>query len=530
MKARKGYVPQESIYPINGLDTFDPSVVVDEHRSPNCFNMELIKGEVAKRQGYNYLGDALGDLVIGVVEFQDFSGTKHLLAFTVTSQFVYDSATNTWTDITGASTTWTGDETNQFDYVIASGKDGSGTYTTWIIATNGKDDPIYWDGTSTFDVFAPDIPSFASFKTIAQFNDHLFLGNVTTSGDLPTTLYWSQTQELTKFADGSLGGGAAILTDTQGEIQRLIQLGDRLMVYSDNTIHSITYVAGAAIFTFEKILQETRLLNSRSIVNLGPYHLFLSQENIIYFDGSKLWGHVGNRVYRAYRDELVAANRHMSFAFHDVAKFHVYFCYPIAGSTSQFYKVEYKLSNLPDSNWTRIKYIDRMTCAGFYSRDTNLTCDSDFLTGVKCSGLNLRCDQGSTKGAFPVRVFGTAGGKIALCDDTVPNDAGIAAESYWDTKDFNPPIEFQSSLARWIEVEMDLKGFEVEVWTSVDQGRTYQLVTNLNLTNDWQWFVVPIDLMSRTLRVRLRNSCPSSSFSFRDIKLWARPSGPTPTA
>lgn len=639
MRTNRFYQPLETIYPINGIDTFDPSTQLDPHRMPEMLNMELIKGEVAKRQGYILLGDALTDPVIGVVEFQAFSGTKTLLAFTTKKQYKYDSGSNTWTNITYQSASvdvdWTGDESNTFDYVIASGNDagvaqvytvtfdtptsgdvysfsytdsagavttvqatlgastaanavtqmkaaiagdatlsglfttsgtttlivtaktggisyslaisqvsGTGTpsgsvttpssktYTTWIIITNGKDQPRYWDGSmSKFALYTPTgLTGFVTCGALAQFNDHVLLGNVTLSSAQPTSIYWSETQELLKFSDVLNLTGAAILPDVQGQILKFVQLGDRMMIYSDNAIHSMLYVQGQVLFSFEKVLQETRLLSARSIANIGPFHLFMSQENIIFFDGSKLTGPIGNRVYRSYRDELFASNRKMAFAFHDVAKLHVYFCYPIAGNDSQFYKAEYSLGNIQGANWTKIKYIDRATSMGFFSRDQNLTCDSTFLLGVKCSGLNLRCDQGSVKGAFPVRVFGTSGGRVALCDDTVPNDNGTAAESYIDTKDFNPPPNMQSQLTRWTEIELDLKGFEVEVWTSVDQGRTYQLVENLNLKNEWQWFFVPIDLMSRTLRVRLRNACPSSSFTFRDIKVWGRPSGPTPSA
>jgi hypothetical protein len=529
MKSNKGYLPKDSIYPMLGLDTFNPSTQLDPHFSPDVLNMELIKGEIGKRKGYSFLGTTLTDPVIGVVEFQDLGGTKHLLAFTTKKQYKFDSGD--WVDITyqamAADVDWTGTVTDYFDYAIVSGKNSGGTYTTWIIVTNGKDQPRFWDGAaSKFALFAPDIPNFKSCRTLVGFYDHLVLGNISyASGDPDRTLVtWSETQELTKFLDTDNDAGSAILTDTQGDIKKFMILGDRLMIYSDNTIHSVTFVAGLIVFTFEKILQETRLLSPRSIVNIGPFHLFMSQENVIYFDGTKLWGQIGDRIYRSYRDELDASNRHYAFAFHDVAKLHVYFAYPITGD-SQFYKTEYKLSNILDSTWTRIHYNDRALSMGFFSRDVDLACDSAQFSGVSCSGTDFPCSQGSVKGAFPVRVFGTTAGRVALCDDTIPNDNGTASESRWESLDFTVPAKFQSELGRWIEVELELKGFECTVWTSVDKGGTFQQVKDLSLSESWQTYRVKVDLMSRSLRIRLSNQCPSSSFYLRWLRVWVRPGG-----
>lgn len=645
MKTQRGYLPQDSIYPLHGLNTFDPSTQIDPSQSPNCLNMELIKGQTAKRQGYSLLGSGLTDLIIGVVEFQSFSGVRTLLAFTTKKQYKFDTGSSSWVNITyqsGASdVNWTGDETNTLDWAIVSGNDESipqiltftpstptsgdvvtmtytafdgtvtnqtatltastaanfvsvcktawngnstlsavatasgsstliltdvvggeassitlsvsgtgtvsssttqaagGNYTSWIIITNGKDQPRYWDGSmSKFGLYSPvGITGFVTFGAVASFNDHLILANVNDGAAHPTTLYWSEIQSLTKFQDVTQDTGSAIIPDVEGEIQRMLQLGDRIMIYSDNAIHAMTYIAGTSIFTFQKILQETRLVNKRSIVNIGPFHLFLSQENVIYFDGTPLWGQIGNSIYRSYRDEFDSSNKFMSFAYHDVAKLHVYFFYPTSSSTSQAYKVEYTLQNIMGSSWTKLKYVDRATSMGQFSRDSNLTWDSPYLVDVRWAGITLTWTQGSIKGSFPVRVFGSDGGDVFLSDDTVPNDNGVAPDAYWDTMDFTSeqayllayriPQPYQSEFMRIIEVEMDLKGFEVDVLYSIDQGQTYVPIMTLNLSNSWNWYRIPIDVMTRTFRIRLRNTCPSSTFSFRDIRMWFKPGGPS---
>lgn len=535
MKTRKGYLPADSIYPLTGLNTLDPSPQADHHSSPNCLNISLIKGEISKRRGYVFIGTPFPDPVIGLVEFEDFENHKTLLAFTTKKQYKFDTGTEDWVDITyqvdDADVDWTGDLTNLLDSVQTSGNDADGTYTKWIIVTNGLDQPRYWDGSAdTFALFNPSgISNFKSCKTLTGFYDHLILGNISyTSGEPNESLViWSETQELTRFADVDNGTGAAILTDTQGEIQKFLELGDRLMIYSDNSVHGMTFVQGNIIFSFEKILQETRLVSARTVVNIGPFHVFLSQENVVYFDGTRLTFHLGNHIYRSYRDEFYASSRHLSFTFHDVALQHVYFNYPTAVDDSQMYLIEYILRNLDSSTWTRIKYTDNATCMGQFSRDSNLACNSAQFAGVPCSGTDLPCAQGSVKGGFPVRVFGTEDGKVALADETVPNDAGVAPDSYWDTVDFTVPESYQSELARWIELELDLKGFECDLYYSKDQGQTYILLKTLDLTSNYSKYRIPFDVMSRTIRFRLRNTCPSSTFYLRWLRVWLRAGGPS---
>jgi hypothetical protein len=331
------------------------------------------------------------------------------------------------------------------------------------------------------------------------------LGNITysTGATDKTTVFWSDAGDLLDFATGAgQTSGAAILTDVSGTIQQFEQLGDRLMVYGDNSIHAITYLADTTkILSFERTLDETRLVSRRSLVNLGLFHLFLSQENVVLFDGTRLTRHIGDQIYRSYRDEFFATNKYQSFAFHDPAKRQAYFCYPINGGSSQFYQVEYDLGDPRAGLWTRTSFFDRATCMGWFSRDNNLAYDSVQLIGVKYSGTDFPYSQGSIKGAFPVRVFGTAGGRVCLDDDTVPNDGANPVSSFWDSVDFTVPEAFLSQQGRWIEVELDLKGWEVELWYSSDQGGTYIKQTDIPLVSDWHKYRVPIDVMSPTLTV-----------------------------
>ena len=139
--------------------------------------------------------------------------------------------------------------------------------------------------------------------------------------------------------------------------------------------------------------------------------------------------------------------------------------------------------------------------------------------------MDLPYSQGSIKGGFPVRVFGSTNGRVYLADDTIVNDTTAAVQSYWDTIDFEVPQELQSVLGRWIEVELDAKGWEVDVYYSIDEGQSYVYVSSLALSSVWNKYRVPIDVSSKTLRIRLLNQCLNSTFYLRWLRVWVRPGG-----
>lgn len=532
MKLGKRYVPEESIYPLLGVNTLDPSTQGDHHTSPNTKNMVFTKGIASKRTGYSYLGSTLSDPVIGVTEFEDLNGTKTLLAFTTKKQYKFDTGTQDWVNIThqsaGVDVDWTGDEEDTLDFAVCAGLDSGGTYTKWVIITNGVDKPRYWDGSGRFKLYSPTgITGFTTCKTITAYYNYVVMGNVTTASDNHSTVFWSNAQKLDDFSTATVDGdtGAGVIPDVDGDIVKLMVLGDRCYIYTLNTIHSMMYVGGAVTMTFMRVLAETRLLSSRSITNVGQFHLFMSQENVVLFDGTSITREIGDRIYRGYRDELYSSKRYFAFAFHDPAKRQVYFAYPTATDVSQIYNVEYQLTDMQSSSWTKFQYNERIISMGFFSRNSDLHWDSAQIAGVGWNQLTISWAQGSIKGGFPVKVAGTAGGRVLLLDDTAQNDQNTAIDSWFDTMDYTVPQSFLSELGRWIEVEMELRGFECDVYYSKDEGQTYTFVKKLDLTSEWKKYKIFVDVMSRTFRIRLRNQCPSSWLQYRWIRVWVTRGG-----
>lgn len=540
------YVPQDGVFPFLGLDTFTPSTQLDGRYSPGLENVELQKGIVGKRRGYLKLGDTLedslggaqADPVIGVHEFETLSGTKILLAFTTKRQYKWDGTD--WDNITyasgGSDVLWTGTEDDWLDVATVSGLDSTGTYKKWVVISNGKDTPRYWDGSlGTFLRFHTDTvanggalllyPSFVTYRAMAQFYNHVVIANVQATATQRNLVAWSDTGDLVDFT--GTGSGSALLPDSKGQILRLLPLGDRLVIYSENSISFITYVAGDLIYSFENVLNETRLVSARSIVDLGPYHLFLTEENVMAFDGSKFPRPIGDRIFRQYREELYVPARKKAFAFHDAARQHVYFSVPTKSNKSVFYRLEYDLSDMSRSAWTRLNYTDRPVSMGTYSRNATLFWNSASLAGLAWNEVTMTWKQGTIREAFPIRVFGGTSGEVFIDDEIATRDDTVAIDAWWDSKDFAVPQSFRSVVGRWLEIELDLKGYEADIYTSTDEGETYVFQTKLELESNWRKYTVPVDLMSKHLRVRVRNACINSRFLLRWLRVRVREGGPS---
>ena len=526
MKTQKGYLPRDTIYPFKGLNTLDPSPQANVQTSPDLVNMDILKGALSKRRGYSFQGSTVTDPLLGVAEFEDSAGSKHQLAFTTRKQFQWSGSD--WTEISNTSSTWTGSLANPIEIVPVAGLDGSGNYKKLVLFTNGKDTPKYWDGiTAKVSEFVPTgITNFKTFRSAAFFYDHLVLANVTltTSVTQPNIIYWSDTTTLFDFA--GVNAGAVLLSDISGQIWKLVQLGDRLAIYAENSISTMTYVGGNAIYTFDKVVEDSRLVSMRGVVNISGFHLYMNQDNIIFFDGSKLLQVVGDQIMRSYREELYVNGRTNAFAFHDFPKQRVYFNLPTGPSASKVYVMEYNLLDKQNSSWVVHAYADQPTCMGSFSRDISLRYNSSVLVGVTYNACNFTYNQATVKGGFPLRVFGTESGRVCLCDELVTSDAGEAIDSHYDTIDFTIPGEYQSAIARWIELEFEARGFETSVLYSTNQGKSFQSIEDVALTGDWKRYKVFFDVSSDNMRFRFTNACLNSKFSVRWLRVWLRPGGP----
>ena len=414
---------------------------------------------------------------------------------------------------------WTGTEAHVVDWVVGVGSYG-GTTARYLIITNGIDLPRVWNGTNQFTVFAlsAGLSGLVSVGTLDILKDHLVFGNVSTATSQPQTIAWSDTVEFDDFGGGN--SGLQLLPYTMGAIRRIAPLGDRLMIYSDESIGGISYVGGSAIFSFEQLIQNTRLLSPRSIANVGPFHLFAAQDNIMLYEGTRMLRPAGDEIHPEYREIVSLPDFSKAHAWNDTVREEVAFVIPTSSTETVTYRAEYDIFNIRDIRWSEHVYGNRPQSFGFFVRDVTLKWNSSVLVGKKWSSQASQWNSSTIRQAYPDRVIGSDG-FVYTDDATDYNDGSTAISSTLTTIDFTVPQEHQSIKGRWVEVEMELKGTEVDAYYSLDKGQSYHtLQLAQSLTGNWTVYKFFCDAVSESFRVRLNQESSDETFAVRWIRSW----------
>lgn len=523
MRRGLGYLPTEAIYPMRGLVTTTPSTLSHPSSSPVCENMLVSKGHVTKRKGYTILGiDPLVGTPMAIIDFRAANAIEWLVVITTSHLYKFDG--DVWTDITG-SCTWSGGETNIVNWTIAIGDQG-----LWLIATNGIDHPVYWDGISSsfMDITTHGDWVFTNFVTcraITQFNNHLLLGNITdTSGNFQNDVAWSVTDSLANFSIAP--AAIATVTNCNGAIIGLKALADRVVVYAEESIALATYVGDPQIFVFEQLLDNTRLLNAKCIVDLKSFHLYAGREDCMAFDGTRQPRTITDAIHFTYRDALNYDKKEYAFGFVDFPRNQVYFGVPTAIGGTDVYMLEYDALDLSNQRWTKLVYDRRPNCMGFFSSSEQMLWSSQSLIGVKWSDLSMSWNQLATTRGSVVRIIGFIDGVIGIARDIMSTDDGTGIDTTIDTIDFTVPIDYKSEQARWSQIELELSGTgSVIVQYSLNQGITFVDLETVNINQEWIKYKLDIDQVSRSLRVRVIGTGAMAYFEYRWVRVWFRAVG-----
>jgi hypothetical protein len=423
----------------------------------------------------------------------------------------------------GGTAAWTGDTNDLVDYTTMTGTQG-----TWLILTNGKDEVVYWDGSRTN--FTP-LRNHASFsyggfttcKCVASYSNHLLLGGIKTTAWDYRTVAWTTANSLVDFASGT--SGVATIAGVKGTITKMRPLGDRLAFYSEEEIGLIAYVGEPSIFVFEGLVNDTRLTSPKAIAELGPFHLFMSKDNIQMFDGSRQQRSIGDYIVNEYREKLSIEYVKRSFTFVDRAKSHIYFCTPTSSTETITYFLEYDQFdvNQMSMRWSKITHAKRIVAMSFFSQGSSLAWNSPEIDGKTWASMSGRWNQSSAKKNFPVRYLMFSDKTLAKADDTSGLDGSTSYTGTYESVDFVVPVDYKSELGRWLEVEAELAGSGTVTFKySIDEGRTYTTLGTASLLTEFQKLRFDVDIASRQFRVQISST---QSFEIRWYRVWLRPVG-----
>ena len=493
MKSRLGYVPEDAIYPFKGVNYLIPPIQLQSNYSPDVRNMIFEDHVGAKAPLFNTelaVGmNGGGTNCLALIPFEDVAGTSSFVGISDSKE--WKNVSGTWTNITGG-TARTGDVDNPIHYAI--GMDGSDS-VRYLYIVNGKDTLKRWDGSGNFADAVTGITNFTTCKTVATYRDRLVLGNVKISSTFePLNIYWTTAGDFTDFTSGT--SGIATLADAQGEILAMAPLGDQLVIYTTSSIILMTDISGDVTMSFQTIVKDFELLSSRSIVTLQGVHLIASTQGFYQFDGTRLLRRVGEVIEPDYREKLSTTRLEQtrSHAFHDERRTKVYWFIRGADNLGIGYVLDYNGEESGLNRWSKVGDVSTVNSAGVSDLDTP--------------------------------VFGKSGPiKTMKQTSDITNETGTIT-TYWDSKDFVIPERLLSENARWVEVELQMKGTQVSVDYSTDAGDSFAaLKVDETLTSTWTLYKYYLDTVSRTIRIRLKEDAKSKTFDFRFLRVWLRPGG-----
>lgn len=586
MRPGLGFLPQDAVYPFKGLNTVEPSTFLSPSYSPSSLNAQTQDGVVKKRKGYVKLGNDVVGVVQNIAKFESVSGVRSTILLTTKRQYVFNLVLDLWVDITKRSTeydidavstgskTFTisddGDLSSTFPdghpFYVSGSTGNDGTYTiastsysapdfvvtvvetipsatadgggktvveftgdqddvmNWVhgtdnngrklIITNGVDTPRIWTGTDEFIDWAPTYTNFVTCKTLEIFFDHLVLGNITLTGPVnnPQLLAWSDTADFNQFQTGN--SGSNFLADSLGPIKTLKVLSDRLILYSSDSIAMMSFIGGDAIFRFDQVLRESRLFGPLSIISLGFIHVLLNGSGFQIFDGSRQLKPIATLIQPTIRDNLVSERANRVFGYDNKTEKILSFIvedYVFIADYSRGFE------NLV---WDRFVYTDTPTCIGTFLVESDPVW-TDFEEAW--SEVEAAWDSFVSEIKLPKIIIGTNGEVFTQTSDTI--DDGVDYSFDWQTKDFTIPREYISRNARWLEVEFEARGVDIDVSYSTDKGVTKTLIQSVALNTRFTVLKIPFDVRSETLRIHF-NSTNSDDFQVRWVRLWFKEGSP----
>lgn len=445
--------------------------------------------------------DVLTGLVaIGIVEFDG-----ETLCVCNKGVFVYNTTTEDWDGVYMRGITWTGG--NFFDYTVVEDT---------IYFTNGVDSPLkgtFVGGELILSAYS--LPGgLSTFSTIETFMGRVFIGGLGEA--YRDYIYWSVPGDPEDWS--SFGSGFYSFSEMQRNVRKLIVLGARLLIFSDDSIGVISYVGGDVLFSFEILNHGIRLLSGRSVVSVGPYILFASAENIYLYDGTRMLRPVGNAIKRDYRDLVGRDDVEEAFAVHDPVKHRVYWYTPTQQSKAVVFVFEYDVYDPNNSIWFIYHFDNVPTTAGFYTRETALQFDS-FENDETFLDIDpmMRAFDVRSEIDFPFLCFGFDD-EVFLIDRILKTSANESVKGFFETKDFVAPDVYKTMRVRWVECEIEYAGFPVDVYTSTDEGKTWSFLVQVGTgrVSDWTKAVFYLSHSSQSIRFKFEGE----SFYFRWFRVW----------
>lgn len=262
-----------------GLNSTGGPLSIQNNESSGLENIDFNKfGSVLKRNGYTALNTTAisGSVQSDGTHWFEYNAagtyTSKILNVTNTKLYKMDDLDGTWDDITGGLT------------ITASNHCDFENFLNEVYITNNTDVPFKWNGTG--DGAAMTVPSgLTKAKCVVQFNNYLFLGNVTvSSAAFPSRFYWSNLKDTGTWPATSF---IEVSKDDGQQIIEMKVMGDSLIILKERAIYYVKFTGDNDIpFVLFKSASSVGCMAQHSVQEVENGLVFLSFDGFYYFDGN----------------------------------------------------------------------------------------------------------------------------------------------------------------------------------------------------------------------------------------------------
>jgi hypothetical protein len=235
-------------------------------------NNVVFRGNGVERvDGAKQQGELLTDQARDIVQaYIPATGAKRVYVATDISVEMYEKVSDTWT------------KTLLLVWPTAGQYADLETWGNWLVASNGRDPVRLWENGGAFNILTG--TPFSKAQIIKRKAVFLLAFNTDNIGE--TGVEWSTDSDIKVWNPGVSRAGNYVIRDLESEIKAVEDLGDRLAVYSRNSLVIGTFVGGTNVWGWRRAIGGIGAVSSRSVVSLDPFNYGLTQDGIFKTDGN----------------------------------------------------------------------------------------------------------------------------------------------------------------------------------------------------------------------------------------------------
>jgi hypothetical protein len=221
-------------------------------------------------------------------------------------------------------------------------------------------------------------------RVVRSHRNYLFMLNmnepIATTTNIPDAYRWSHPADINSIppswdeTDPLFLAGLAQLGGESGAIIDGLSLRDSFVIYSDNAINILELSGDDFVWNRRQLTVTSGLLSRDCVVEVQGIHYYLSNGDIMLFDGNSTKSIMEGRIRTHLRANLSMANYANSFVLSNLNYKEVWFCVPTG--SSEYANLAY-VYNWEEDTWAIRSLPETLTYATFGSKSEGpITWDS----------------------------------------------------------------------------------------------------------------------------------------------------------